>query len=76
MGGGRLTASRSTKGIYAVSFPSTPSLNSSSVMATAYGSNSDYCNVVNWYPMLVDCYQQGGHVQDDAFVVNEVNNPQ
>ena len=33
---------------------------SSTVLVTAYGTDSSYCNTGGWFPIIVKCYKQGG----------------
>jgi hypothetical protein len=66
---GRMTSQRNSTGNYTVSLPGPLSYSSSLVMVTGFdgGSGSAYCNVVDWFPIVVQCYSQGGTPVDSDF---------
>lgn len=68
--GGALIGDRSAKGDTVVDTLSSPSLVTSNMMVTAYGSDNSYCNVSSWYPMYTNCYTQGGHKKDSQYDVS------
>ena len=74
-GGGAVTASRSSAGVYTVVFPNSEIGFEWAVQATAYGANSNYCNVAAWggSEVTVDCYNASGAAADSPFTVLAVS---
>jgi hypothetical protein len=68
-----LIGNRSAKGLTSVDTLSSPSLGSSNMLVTAYGEDSSYCNVVEWFPLYTQCYGQGGHAKDSQYDVSFQN---
>jgi len=69
---GPLTSVEISTGAYEVQIPGSYSVSSDNVLVTAYGSNSDYCNVGSWGSdvMYIYCYSQGGTPANDPFDVS------
>lgn len=70
MTSGKLKASRSAKGAFAVTIPGSPTYDTSDMLVTAYGSDNSYCNVFDWLPLLANCYAQGGKATNTQFDVS------
>jgi hypothetical protein len=70
-GTGRMTSQKIATGDYMVSLPGDLSYGSSLVLVTGYdnGNASAYCNVVDWFPIEIKCYSQGGGPVDSEFNV-------
>jgi hypothetical protein len=66
-GTGSMTAQNTGTGLYMAAIPGTPSFSTSTVLATAVGSDSSYCNVTGWLPITVACFAQGGTPVDTEF---------
>ena len=60
-GTGNLTAQKTGTGLYTVTIPGSISYKTSTVLVTAYGGGSNYCNVVNWaqHTINIGCYNHG-----------------
>ena len=74
-GGGAVTASRASAGVYTVVFPNSEIGPEWSVQATAYGANANYCNVASWggSGVSVNCYNASGAAADSPFTVLAVS---
>jgi hypothetical protein len=68
--GQRNRVTRIVQGQYTVQFPGI-TVTGGTVRVSAYGANSDYCNVASWGSRSVDvrCYDSAGNPKDSAFSV-------
>ena len=75
-GGGTITATRHSTGIYTVSFPDSGIDAGWTVEAIAYGATGDYCKVQDWGTGNVDvlCFTSAGAAADSAFTVLAISN--
>ena len=73
---GPITVSRGGTGTYTVTFTNSGIDTGWSVQATAYGTNSNYCNVESWggSQVIVDCFNTAGTAADSDFSVLAVSN--
>ncbi len=76
--GSTITVSRTSVGSYKINIPSQPPYNKTGAFVTAYGTTSEYCNIVNWLPsgannfdtaIDVACYDRYGSVVDTRYTV-------
>jgi hypothetical protein len=69
-GTGSLTAQK-TGSRYTITIPGTLSYKTSTIVVTAIGPGSDYCNVMSWTTsaISVGCFRQGGVPADSKFDV-------
>lgn len=67
--GSQMTAQKTAAGAYTVNIPTINSYETSTVLITGYGPDSTYCNVVDWFPIELQCYKQGGVPIDSKFDV-------
>jgi len=70
-GTGRMTSQKLSTGFYEAGLPGNLSYSSSVAFATAFDEENSnaYCNIDQWYPIVVDCYAQGGAEIDSEFDV-------
>ena len=75
-GGGPITVSRLGAGQYNVTFANSGIGTGWGVQATAYGSNSNFCNIQTWGASTVDvlCFNSAGASADSSFTVLAVSN--
>jgi len=69
---GAMTSQKTAAGTYSVNFrDSLPSFTSSLVLVTSDKSavSNAYCNVIEWFPIDVQCFKQGGNPIDATFNV-------
>jgi hypothetical protein len=72
-----ITATRSSAGSYALTFPGLTSLDPSLALAVAYGSTSEHCKVQSWGLgiVAVRCYTAAGVAADSRFLLTHVMAP-
>ena len=70
-GTGHLTAQKTGTGQYTVTIPGTLVYTSSVALVTAYGTNSNYCNIASWTKASIDvaCYDTDTEPADTVFDV-------